>query len=398
MNLTNLLGNDSHIFVVYPNKDTEIDDCFSFLKEGLDNNEFVLILLEKPSLNELYHKIYNEFGKDNAKGMDDSNSVVITVLSYWYHYHYSDFNAERFLAEWEKIISNAKKMKKRGLRVFVEADQYLIERFENALIKFSELLQSYLSFPISAIYAYKRKDVERMNPQQHALLSLNHGLVWTTGSNSSGSVTSKDNNNLFHNPFRNHYICLSVPNKMHEKLSKDLMKIDDRELFLNDIMTETLSDFINEGLTEGDRCIYATARIGNESLSYQFLSQIIDYEKNIKKHNFQLIDFSEYYMNSLSYNIAPLEKFIRYLRRESMFSVTGKIRFVCDCAGTLFKNKYFEQCIALENWWIRNLPKNVIRLTIYPALLFSQTPYKFNIKPILSNSSTSLIMSDLTIN
>ncbi len=176
------------------------------------------------------------------------------------------------------------------------------------------------------------------------------------------------------------------------------MKVGDKELFLNDTMTAALSDFINEGLMQGDRCIYATARIGNESISYQFLSKIIHYEENVKKHNFQLIDFSEHYIYSLSYNIAPLENFIRYLRRELMFSVTGKIRFVCDCAGTLFKNKQFEQCIALENWWIRNLPKNVIRLTIYPALLFSQTPYKFNVKPILSNSSTSLIISDLIIN
>jgi hypothetical protein len=396
MNLTTLLGNDSHIFVVYPNKDTEIDDCFSFLKEGLDNNEFVLIMLGKPSLHELYHKIYSEFEKDNTRGIDDSNSVVITPLSHWYHYHYSDFNAERFLAEWEKIVSNAKKMKKRGLRVFVEADEYLIDIFDNALIKFSEILQSYLSFPISTIYAYRRKDVERMNPQQLALLSLNHGLIWTTGSNAS--VSAKGCNNLFHDPFRNHYICLSDPNKIPKKSSKDLMKIDDRELFLNDIMTETLADFINEGLRQGDRCMYATARIENESLSYQFLSKIIDYDENVKKHNFQLIDFSGYYVDSLSYNIAPFENFIRYLRRESMLSVTGKIRLVSDCAGTLFKNKYFEQCIALENWWIRNLPKNVIRLTIYPALLFSQTPYKSNVKPILSNSSTSLIMSDFTTN
>jgi KaiC/GvpD/RAD55 family RecA-like ATPase len=135
------------------------------------------------------------------------------------------------------------------------------------------------------------------------------------------------------------------------------MKVDDKELFLNDSMTRALSDFINEGLLQGDRCIYVTARIGNESLSSQFLSKIIDYEENVKKHNFQLIDFSEHYMDLLSDNIAPLENFIRYLRRESMLSVTGKIRFVCDCARTLFKNKYFEQCIALENWWIKNLPK-----------------------------------------
>ena len=391
MNLTNLLGNDRHIFVVYPNKDTEIDDCFSFLKEGLHNNEFVLIMLEEPSIHKLYRKIYSEFGKDDTKRMESNNSVVITPLSNWYHYHYSDFNAEKFLAEWEKIVSNARKMKKKGLRVFVEADEYLIEKFENALIKFGELLQSYLSFPISTIYAYNRKDIERMNPQQHALLSLNHGLVWTNGLNSN---SGNGNNNLFHDPFRNHYICLTNGDNINKKLSQDLMKVDDKELFLNDSMTGALSDFINEGLLQGDRCIYVTARIGNESLSSQFLSKIIDYEENVKKHNFQLIDFSEHYIDLLSDNIAPLENFVRYLRRESMLSVTGKIRFVCDCAGTLFKNKYFEQCIALENWWIKNLPKNVIRLTIYPALLFSQTPYKFNVKPILSNSSTSLIISD----
>ena len=394
MNLTNLLGNDRHIFVVYPNKDTEIDDCFSFLKEGMENNEFVLIMLGEPSIHKLYHKVYSEFGKDNAKGIDNSNSVVITLISNWYHYHYSDFNAERFIAEWEKIISNAKKMKKEGLRVFIEADAYLIEKFENALIKFDELLQSYLSFPISTLYAYKRNDIDRMNPQQHALLSLNHGLVWTNGLSSSSS----GNNKLFHNQFRNHYICLANSDKMTKELSKDLMTVDDKELFLNDTTMEALSDFINEGLMQGDRCIYATARIGNDSISSKFLSKIIDYEKHVKKHNFQLMDFSKYYIDSLSYNIVPLENFIGYLRRESMLSETGKIRFVCDCAGTLFKNKYFEQCIALENWWIRNLPKNVIRLTIYPALLFFQTPYKFNVKPILSNSSTSLIISDLITN
>ena len=233
---------------------------------------------------------------------------VITPISNWNHYHYSDFNAERFLAEWEKIVSNAKKMEKRGLRVFVEADTYLIERFENALIKFDELLQSYLSFPISTIYAYKRKDIERMNPQQHALLSLNHGLVWTNGLSSS-----KSNNNLFHNPFRNHYICLANDDKVTRKLSKDMMKVDDKELFLNEPMTWALSDFINEGLMQGDRCIYGTARIGNESVSYQFLSKIIDCEKNVKNRNFQLIDFSEHYIDSLSGHIAPLENFIRYL-------------------------------------------------------------------------------------
>ena len=106
-----------------------------------------------------------------------------------------------------------------------------------------------------------------MNPQQDALLNLNHGLVWTTGLNSSGN---SGNNELFHNPFRNHYICLANGDKITKKLSKDSMTVDDKELFLNDTTMEALSDFINEGLMQGDRCIYATARIGNESVSSNF--------------------------------------------------------------------------------------------------------------------------------
>ena len=65
-----------------------------------------------------------------------------------------------------------------------------------------------------------------MNPHQYALLSLNHGLVWTDGLNSSSS----GNNDLFCNPFRNHYICLAHSDKITKKLSKDLMTVDDKEL------------------------------------------------------------------------------------------------------------------------------------------------------------------------
>ena len=88
--------------------------------------------------------------------------------------------------------------------------------------------------------------------------------------------------------------------KVTRKLSKDMMKVDDKELFLNEPMTWALSDFINEGLMQGDRCIYRYSKTGNESVSYQFLSKIIDCEKNVKNRNFQLIDFSKHYIDSLS--------------------------------------------------------------------------------------------------
>ena len=62
----------------------------------------------------------------------------------------------------------------------------------------------------------------------------------------------------------------------------------------------------------------------------------------------------------------------------------------------MFKNKHFEQTFILEKWWIKNLPKRVIRLSIYPGYLFNKAPYKFNVKTILSNDSTTVLIDPLS--
>lgn len=409
MNLIDLLDSGSHIFAVYPNKEIEIEECFSFLKGGLDKNESVIIILEKDSQSMLYKKLEKELGIYNTTSsfsIENGKDIVISSPSQWYHFHYGDFRADRFLNEWESRVSKSKEKGKRGLRVFVEADAYVIEKFENALIKFDELLESYLSYPITTIYAYKREDIVKMNSQQNAMLNLNHGLVWTKRLSSTNNGGNSDNNNnsnvnsnddcLLNTSFRNHYICLSGngrTTKDSNLLLNDLTPKDDRELFLNKTMIDSLSEFINDGMIKGERCIYATARIKNESVSEHLLSEIIDCNKNVKLRNFQLIDLSHHYISALCNDFAPFEQFVKYLRKQSMHSATGKLRFVCDCAGTLFRYKHFEQCVELENWWLRNLPKNTIRLGLYPAYLFDQPPYRYNVKPLLSTNTTSLIIS-----
>ena len=70
-----------------------------------------------------------------------------------------------FLKNGKNLFQKSEKYGKTGLRIFVETDTILIERFENALIRFGEILADYLSFLITCIYAYKREEIGRMSQQ-----------------------------------------------------------------------------------------------------------------------------------------------------------------------------------------------------------------------------------------
>ena len=137
------------MFVVYPNEEAKLRDCFSFLKSGFDNHV-----------------------KD-FEGLKDD--LIITTPKELY-YPDGDFNTYRILKKWEFAFSNASKRGKRGLRAFVDVTAFFIEGLENALIPYDEILEKQFSFPFLSVYAYKMDDIKKMIPQQYALLNTNHGI------------------------------------------------------------------------------------------------------------------------------------------------------------------------------------------------------------------------------
>ena len=101
-------------------------------------------------------------------------------------------------------------------------------------------------------------------------------------------------------------------------------------------------------------------------------------------------------MAALCGDYSPFEEFVKYLNLHLNYSNSSIIYFICDCTGSSFKNKHFEQTFILEKWCIKNLPKGVIRLSIYPGYLFNKAPYKFNVKTIQSNDSTTVLIHPLS--
>ncbi|HET8792150.1 MAG TPA: hypothetical protein VFM31_00015, partial [Nitrososphaeraceae archaeon] len=69
-------------------------------------------------------------------------------------------------------------------------------------------------------------------------------------------------------------------------------------------------------------------------------------------------------------------------------------RILCDIPNFLFKNKHFDQCVALEEWWdqtIEDLNKrnglNVLLLCLYDSNNFHNSPSKYHRHRINDNHS-----------
>ncbi len=163
------------MFVVYPNEGAKLRDCFSFLKSGFDNNEFLFIMW----ILCLKMKLLKELPKNGTFNMKDfeglKDDIIITTPKELY-YPDGDFNTYRILKKWEFAFSNASKRGKRGLRAFVDVTAFFIGGLENALIPCDEILEKQFSFPFLSVYAYKMDDIKKMTPQQYALLNTNHGI------------------------------------------------------------------------------------------------------------------------------------------------------------------------------------------------------------------------------
>ena len=168
-----------HVFVVYANQEAKMRDCFSFLKAGFDNNEFLFIMIESLSKDEIFNRISQEWNIGNTKELEGIKSdILVTTPKEWY-YPDGDFNTYRILKKWESTFSNASIRGKKGLRSFIDVTAFFIDGLENALISYDEVLEKQFTFPFLSVYAYKMEDIKKMTPQQYALLNKNHG-IWIT--------------------------------------------------------------------------------------------------------------------------------------------------------------------------------------------------------------------------
>ena len=174
MNSFDSLKRGSHVFVIYNSKIIELHDFHSYLKNGIDHNELVIIFLENYPTDNIYDSVSKSINFINDNNQKGNGNILIKSTAEWYHQD-ECLNAEIFIKKWGTLVANAIKNGKEGIRIIVETNKFLRERLDNALIVYDKILEDLFDFPITSMYIYKNKDIESMTPQQIAILNSNHG-------------------------------------------------------------------------------------------------------------------------------------------------------------------------------------------------------------------------------
>lgn len=119
----------------------------------------------------------------------------------------------------------------------------------------------------------------------------------------------------------------------------------------NQELDSAISTYVNEGLSRGQLCVYATVHLRDEGHIEKFSSLILDYEENVAKGNLLVVDLAPFYISSLMGDMKPFEEAKKLFAEKAKDRKDKRVRFVGDGTGFLFKNKHFDECAMIEQWW-----------------------------------------------
>ena len=157
---------------------------------------------------------------------------------------------------------------------------------------------------------------------------------------------------------KNHFFCDPYPAHV-------IVPYDD-----NDNLDRMISVFFNEGLKRNDLCIYGT--IEKEKTVKKLSSIIIDYESHVRDGNLLIVDLMQYYDSILKHDLTPLDDLKTSILEKEREGI--HVRLYGELAGFLYKNKHFEECLLLENWW-QSYPFGGTILCPYHNSVFKEYDY-----------------------
>ncbi len=76
MSRTESVERGNHIFAVYPDKETELDEAFKFLKDGFDKDEVVMLITDDISKDKIRARMSKEWNVD-VKALESIDYIII---------------------------------------------------------------------------------------------------------------------------------------------------------------------------------------------------------------------------------------------------------------------------------------------------------------------------------
>jgi CheY-like chemotaxis protein len=156
-------------------------------------------------------------------------------------------------------------------------------------------------------------------------------------------------------------------------------------------------DSINEGLAEGQLCIYASVLNGDKKHLEKISAKINSFDNNVGESNLVIIDFKPYFQSALVGELGPFNDLKRQIEQlledRKSRGKNDKVLVFAEAAGALSEMKYFDKSINLERWWNDTHAKwtaENLKITIicpHPAPIINEAP-RFEAKGGLSHTHT----------
>ncbi len=367
----------SHTFSIYSNSQEKLDAGLQFLIEGLENDESILFVTDDLSKEEVIERLKKICPyRFNISTLVNDGTITILSSTQWYFSgdmlekgrlsSTAGMTMSKSLSPIHKDtkIENEDNRKSsdfilpmegdKRFRAFYDMKPFFEKKCYEALLNY-ESTQKGASSPKYTLCAYEIGLMQEISPEAFRTLVKNHTLI----------------NEM-------NYDALITPStNMHVILLYDEQ----------DDLDKAISAYINEGLKRDQICVHASVSLTNEGYLENFSSQITNYQENLEKGNLIIVDLVPYYINAM---VGNLESF--NLLKEEMICNANKdknrkdkhIRLTADCATLLLKNKHFEECINLENWWHQK-PFDGSYVCPYPKSLLDQYPFNAFLSRLIHN-------------
>ncbi|HEX6294567.1 MAG TPA: MEDS domain-containing protein [Nitrososphaeraceae archaeon] len=365
------IQDNSHILGVYSSPQRKIEEGLEYLRIGFEEkNEAIFMITNELTKNEVRNEIMKKWKISSNELADLERDGIINIKnSRKLYFSTKIIDCDKIIKQYSDAANKAIEKGKKGLRAFVDTRIFFERGYEKYVIEIEKSFSPSYDFPLTVICAYDLDDFEKLDEESRKILFDHHNLYLK--------------NNLFRTIFDNsssgliEHICM-----YYEKESQSSSSSSSSVPIANSLLR-----YLGEGLQKDQLCVYLSLHNMEKDYPKIILSQIPNLKNPLIEKKFMVIKNSDdYYISATCDNLKIFEDLKRQIFEKAIIVDNKKeIRIVCDIPNFLFKNKHFDQCVALEEWWdqtIEELNKkhglSVSLLCLYNNNDFQNSPFKYH--------------------
>ena len=172
----NNIGLRDHVLASYGSSTDEIQNALQFLKNGIKNNECVMIVSRGDSDLDEIKEAFTTNGIDAGK-LISNNSLLLVDNKEWYIPD-EKVDKHRIIDQWNYLVNQSLVSGKNGLRAFCMMDIFFEHNFAEELIDYEHELPLRFDSPFLAVCAYKQSDLDKLSNLQLARMVECHNPDW----------------------------------------------------------------------------------------------------------------------------------------------------------------------------------------------------------------------------